>query len=441
MTVLLLSGSIAMLLVLYLRVKPHMRAVGPFLPDSFLFGIGLYTAGALFVSSAYPGPHSLDLVLMSLSAFVAALLGAVTFALVCRRYYAGVDFRTQFAGVDSGPLERASLKVLLVVSGVVCLAFVYVVLSNSIIAALLSIASLSGEANLLEARKAITAGSEGYLAPGYVKQFRDILIPIALIAMMLTTPSLRRSSAAWFGFVTAIMAMLISGQRLVFVVFFLALLLGGFYARQIVALRSGLAPPARRTPWLAVLVLLVLYGVLTVLLGRANPDLSPTELVAEISINLFDRVLFAAPLENLLTFPIWQALGPTGGGSWFADLAAVLPGVDEALSNLLHSATGGSLLGNSPLGLPPDVWLAWGWPGLVLVPFLFAFAVGLLDMLLLGSRSPLFFALKIYLFVVLPICYSPYLFVLYGGAVAFILMTFLAVLRSGAWWRPSAVAA
>ena len=441
MTLFFLGGSIALLLALYLRCKPSMSKVGPFLPDSYLFGIGLYTIGALFVSQTFPGPDSLDLALMSMSAFVAAILGALSFVLVCRHYYAGVDFRAQFARVDSGPAERATLKALLVVSGVVCLLFVYVVLSNSIIAALLSIASLSGEANLLEARKAITAGSEGYLAPGYVKQFRDIIIPIALIAMMLTTTKLRRSPAVWFGFVTATMAMLISGQRLVFVVFFLALLFGAYYVRQITGRRLGAPQRTRRAVWLAVPLLLVLYGLLTVLLGRARADLTTSQMVAEIFINLFDRVLFAAPRENLLTYPVWQALGPTAGESWFADLGAVLPGIDESLSNVLHSAAGGSWLGNSPLGLPPDIWLAWGTPGLVLVPFLFAFAVGLLDMVLLSSRSAIHFALKIYLFVVLPICYSPYLFVLYGGAVALILMTFLAVLRSRSWWRPSAIAA
>jgi len=112
--------------------------------------------------------------------------------------------------------------------------------------------------------------------------------------------------------------------------------------------------------------------------------------------------------------------------------------VRESLSNILHSATGGSIHGNSPLGLPADVWLAWGWAGLILIPFLYAFAIGLLDMLLLANRSAIFFAVKIYLFVILPICYSPYLFILYGGAVALILITFSEILRSKPWWRASA---
>ena len=73
----------------------------------------------------------------------------------------------------------------------------------------------------------------------------------------------------------------------------------------------------------------------------------------------------------------------------------------------------------------------------MLVPALYAFAIGLLDMLLLTNRSPLVLATKVYLFVVLPICYSPYLFVLYGGAVALILILFAAILRSKSWWTLS----
>jgi hypothetical protein len=194
-------------------------------------------------------------------------------------------------------------------------------------------------------------------------------------------------------------------------------------------------------PWVAIVLLFVAYGLLTVLLGRANPDLSLAGMIANIFVNLIDRIVLAAPRENLLTFEIWQSLGPTYGESWLADLGGILPGVRESLSNILHSATGGSLQGNSPLGLAADVWLAWGWAGVVLIPFFYAFAVGLLDMLLLSNRSAIFFALKIYLFVVLPICYSPYLFVLYGGAAALILMTFSETLRSKPWWESSADAA
>jgi len=441
MTLPLLIASVLALLWCYSRIKPAMRQVGPFLPDSYLFGIGLYTVGAILVCLTHPGPDSIEIVAMSLVAMTSALLGAVLFVFVCGSLYKTVDFNRQFAGIDSGPIEQYSIKAMLLLSGLVCIAFVYAVFSNSIIGALLSIASLASDSTLLDARKAITAGSEGYLAPGYVKQFRDIIIPIAIMATMAITPGFRRSPIVWFGFGTAIIAMLVSGQRLVFVVFFVALLLASYYTNRFAGWRSGVKTGRRRVPWLAIVLLLAAYGLLTVLLGRANPDLSPSGLIADIFVNLFDRILLAAPRENLLTFNVWQNLGPTYGESWLADLGGILPGVRESLSNVLHSATGGSMHGNSPLGLPADVWLAWGWAGLILIPLAYAFAIGLLDMLLLTNRSAIFFAVKIYLFVVLPICYSPYLFVLYGGVVALILITFSEILRSRPWWRSSAAGA
>jgi len=438
MTLLLLIGSVLVLIWCYLSIKPAMRQVGPFLPDSYLFGIGLYTVGAILVFLTHPGPDSIEIAAISLVAMTSALLGAVLFVFMCGSFYKPVDFHRQFSGTDSGQIEQFSIKAMLLLSGIVCIAFVYAVFSNSIIGALLSIASLAGDSTLLDARKAITAGSAGYLAPGYVKQFRDIIIPIAIMATMVITPGFRRSPVVWFGFGTAIIAMLVSGQRLVFVIFFVALLLASYYTSQFAGRRRRVDAGRRRVPWLAIVLLLVAYGLLTVLLGRVNPDLSPFGLIAEISVNLFDRILLAAPQENLLTFEVWQNIGPTYGESWLADLGGILPGVRESLSNILHSATGGSIHGNSPLGLPADVWLAWGWAGLILIPFLYAFAIGLLDMLLLANRSAIFFAVKIYLFVILPICYSPYLFILYGGAVALILITFSEILRSKPWWRASA---
>lgn len=434
MTIILLLGSIFLLLWHYLKVKPPIRRVGPFLPDSFLFGAGLYGVGAILVFVIYPGSESFEIAAISLVTLASALLGSMLFVLVCGGFYKSVDFHRQFSAIDSGPVEQLSIKAMLLFSGLICVAFVYIVFSNSIIGALLSIASLASDSTLLEARKAITAGSEGYLAPGYVKQFRDIIIPIAIIATMGITPSFRRSPIVWFGFGTAIIAMLVSGQRLVFIVFFLSLLLASYYTNRFPGRSPGIDRVRRRVPWVAIMLLLISYSFLTILLGRANQDLSVTGMIVDVFINLFDRIVLAAPRENWVTFSTWQNLGPTYGESWLADLGGVLPGVRESLSNVLHSATGGSLQGNSPLGMPADLWLAWGWAGVVIIPFLYAFAVGLLDMLLLSNRSAIFFAVRIYLFVVLPICYSPYLFVLYGGAAALILITFSEILRSKPWW-------
>ena len=185
------------------------------------------------------------------------------------------------------------------------------------------------------------------------------------------------------------------------------------------------------TVFVAFGVLALIYGGLTVLLGRTEEGGGVFGAVLQIATNLLDRIFVAPPHENTLTYGVWHTLGPTWGGSWQADIGGILPGGGESFSNLLHSATGGSLQGNSPLGLPADVWFAWGWAGCIVVPLLYAFGIGWLDMVLLTERSPIFFGTRCYLFVTLPICYSPFLFILYGGAVAGILIVSVKLIR----WR------
>ncbi len=435
MTEFLLTTSAAILLGLYIWFKPKLRQVGPFLPDSFLFGIGLYALGAMIVHLTEGLPNSDELVVISLTALMSASLGGILFVLLFGRLYRDVRFVDQFSRIDSGPLERLSINLLLLISGILCMTFVYVVFSSSIVGALLSIASLVSDSTFLDARKAITSGTDGYFAPGYVKQFRDIIIPVLLIATMGITPAFRRRPVVWFAFVSAVVAMTVSGQRLVFVVFFLSLLLGYYYTSRFPDRRRNSVRRESRSLWSGIAVLFVIYVALTVLLGRASDELTVAGIIVDIFLNLVDRIFLAAPRENIITFPLWHVLGPTYGQSWLADLSGILPGVSESFSNILHSQTGGSLQGNSPLGLPADIWLAWGWAGILIVPFVYAVAVGILDMVLLTSRTAIFFGMKIYLFVVLPICYSPFLFVLYGGAVTIMMLLLVFLLRSRRYWK------
>lgn len=435
MLTVLLSACALVLMMIYLRVKPKFRQVGPFLPDSFLIGLSIYAVGAVWVVHVERLPNADRILMMSGAGLLAGLCGAILFSLLCGRAYHGVSFVDDFAATNPGRKERLLVNGLLGLSTVICITFVIMVLSNSIVGALLSVASLVSDSMLLVARKAITSGSDGYFAPGYIKQFRDIIIPILVVSVMAMQPIRRYNLASAGALAAAVLAMVLSGQRLVFVVLFLTLMLGSFYVRR--NRETGRQGSLRFGTMIALALLAVLYGGLTMLLGRTEEGVGALGMALQVASNLLERIFVIPPYENALTFPVWYSLGPTWGGSWIADLGGVLPGAGESFANLLHSARGGSLQGNSPLGLPSDVWLAWGWVGCLIVPFLYAFGAGSLDMLLLTERSPVFFGTRCYLFVALPICYSPFLFVLYGGAVAAVLIACVKLVR----WQPDRVIA
>ena len=139
---------------------------------------------------------------------------------------------------------------------------------------------------------------------------------------------------------------------------------------------------------------------------------------------------FATPGENIYTYDYWGAIGPTNGQSWLNELSSILPGIKPSgLSNQLHSLIGGSEQGNSPLGLPADVWFAWGWPGVIFIPFFYSIAVGTFDLLTLSRKSAILAGVKIYMFIALLQIYSPFGFILYGGVASLILIVFIIAIK------------
>ncbi len=435
MSILLLVSTTVMLSAIYLRLRPRFRTSGPFLPDALLIGLMLYATGAVVLSFDDTYVAADVLAIMSLTALVAALCGAIFYVWLSGPEFSRPEIVARIESFHPGPLERTFIFVILLMSVAVCALFIYMVMSSSTIGALLSVASLVADSSLLEARKAITSGTDGYFAPGYVKQFRDILIPVLLIACMAMSSTYRRRPIVWLSFSAAIVAMAVSGQRQVLVVFFLVLLMGSYLVNRTHSESASRSTAKSGSILLGLAAILLVYGFFSVWLGRVVDDSSGDGLVVGVVGNLFDRIFLAAPRENLATMPYWLALGPTFGQSWLSDLAGILPGVDQAFSNVLHARTGGSIQGNSPLGFAPDTWLAWGWGGLIVIPFLFAVAIGAIDSALSNSRSPALFGAHCYLFTILPVCYSPYLFILYGGAATAILFAAIAMIRSRRFWR------
>lgn len=424
----------AALFAIYLRLKPRTAQVGPFLPDWYLLGISIYATGCCYLTFFDNRLYSQEVTVIALLALISALLGAITFLLLQRTQYKNVDYREHLKHSTAGPYENGAIYLGILFSSLISLLFIYFVFSNSIIGALLSIASVTGDSTLLVARKAITSGSEGYFAPGYIKQFRDILIPIFLIAIMFTHANTRMSLTTKLIFLvslgSAVLAMLVSGQRLVIIILLVTLFMGRHYYAKIRLQRDPQKKNKRTGQLVLISALLLFYGGSTILLGRVTEDASLSESILGLAGGFFERVFLASPSENMTTYRFWGAIGPTMGDSWVGELGTILPGMKGfSLANQLHSLMGGSEEGNSPLGLPVDVWFAWGWTGVLIIPFFYAIFWGFLDMVLMSERSPLFGALKIYLALAAPIMMSPYGFILYGGAVAVILILWVKGLR------------
>jgi len=437
LTIIILAMSVTVLLaLLYLRIGFRRAQTGAFLPDFYLFGILLYALGSTFIYLIEENSKAIDLVVMSWVSLDSAILGSIVFIVLFGNHYRRFSFNRYVHGFGTTSIEKSAVYFGLIVSVLVCIAFMYFVFSNEVVGALFSSISMSGESSLLDARKAITSGSEGYFAPGFVKQFRDNLIPIFLIALMAINS--KQEGVRYYKLIfvcvvlVALTAMAIAGVRSNIVLFLLSLFVARSYiiksGAQLGAKRRGLG---KGSVLLSIFLVLLFYGLLTAFLGRAKEGDSLLVTALNIVPNLLQRVFLAAPAENIITYSYWGTIGPTFGQSWLNDLSSILPGVSPSgLSNQLHYLRGGSEQGNSPLGLPADVWFAWGWVGILLVPLIYSIVLGVFDMLLLSRSSPLFFGAKMFMIFALLKIYSPFGFLLYGGGAVGILIVFVTVVRA-----------
>ena len=427
--------------------RPGMTRSGPYLPDFVMFGLVSYVIGSatLFFSSAHPAADEV-LKIAAAALFSVSVGFTLTSALNKRRYpvnYAG-QILTQF---EMARGEQALIYIGLLVCAAVCALFSITVLGNARIAALLpSFLDPSGgsQGDLLAARKAITNSTEGYLAPGFVKQFRDILPPILFASIAVISVRHRLSHAkkiVSFGtLLLVIFAMLLTGVRSNLFLLFITLFLAYWFVQRPLNLTSQKKRnPKKRSGRVKAAILIGLgfsaYAMLTILLGRIDGTTSTFSVATNAAYNLFDRVFLTVPRENIFSHDLWSSLQSTSGEFWMADLGGVLPGSQGAtLTNLLHAHNGGSLQGNSILGLGVDTWVNWGFFGLVFFPFLYAILIGWFDLALTRMKSPVAFGIKVTLAVALIKIYSPFGFLLYGGAAS--LIAFLGVKHLHTYYRP-----
>ncbi|MDB5620500.1 hypothetical protein [Tardiphaga sp.] len=468
----LLLGCYMAASVTYLMVRPAWRNVGPSLLDSFILGLSLFAAGSVTVW--LEGLSNSEAVMrIGISAALAGTLGASLWSLTFRPWFSRFKFFDVAMKLRASNIDRFTITAGLTVASLVSVWFVAAVIANEHVRALLIGAVFHGTGTLNQARITVSSGAEGYYAPGYVKQFRDVLLPTLCLAAVLCHGTYRNRPLFYFALTTGLASVFVSGQRLVVVEFILGL--GCVFLIDFISSTRQRFISAK----LSVLMLITMIGlvmVMTDMLGRLDMALSPKVQTAEqetsalleqpkistsapaiaqideppkpeISqtltssgvprpiaaiIAIAHRATIAVPRENTISYPLWASRSPALGAGWVTDLSGMRPGTQSQISNDLSEANGGGPLGNSPLGLATDIYYNWGWLGVALVPPVCAILFLLIDMAAVGSNSPLLFAAKIFLFFSVPLMYSPFMFLLYGGAVVLALIGYVRVVETNA---------
>lgn len=265
-----LISSCLVALGLFVVVRPRWRHVGPSLLDSYVIGLSLFAIGSILVW-AEELADSDTVMWIGVSTALSGILGASLWAFVFAPRIAGLNFFADAKRLAADPVEHFVISAGFVVSSLVSVSLLIAVFSHEHIRSLLFGALLHGSGTLNEARIIVSSGAEGYFAPGYVKQFRDIIVPILCVAAVLCDGTYRRRGLLFAALLIALTTTLISGQRLVIIQYILCL--GAAFLIDRFSVRPKFASIAT-----IVLLMLILFGVLgamTKLLGRLDVALSP----------------------------------------------------------------------------------------------------------------------------------------------------------------------
>jgi len=285
------------------------------------------------------------------------------------------------------------------------------------------------DSSVLELRLGLATGEEKWVAPGYTKQVRDIMLPLGTFLVLFTLPRKRMAFivTALLIIPTVALLMISTGERAP-VIFFLV---GGAYSAMRCA-EWGFQSRRAVTALLIAMALIVLstfYALTTSFTSREYGDTST-------AIILLDRVVTRMPEENVIGAPVWSSGAPFPGAGWLLEIASVLPGTQATLSNLIHEHIGGGDRGNSALGMWVDVYYNFGW--LLGVPV--ALLLGVVSALfnhwvnMLRSESRTAEICGLWLSVCMLFVFSPFGFLLYGPFVlsAFLLFVSFLLPRVGA---------
>jgi hypothetical protein len=422
-TLAILGGVTALVLYGCVRVCTGRRRL--FLPDAFILSLTLMFWGAIVVWWQRESVGG-SFVLRTTSC---SLLGAV----VTQSLYLARP-EPKFGRLLPPQARRRTENRLckLAVWGILVanVAVVGILFANATVRSLLISALTNFEPTLISARKTISASTSGYMAPGVIKQVRDILSPIVLAAYVGANRQWARSGVFWTSVSTVALGMILSGQRFPIMILVLSV---GISAGRWGSLRiPGAASGIRRFALSATLCVFVFMGI-TVWLGRTTFDGGLLRFAAVAASGAFDRIVLFAPQETAQTYFFWSELGPTHGRSWLEGLAILLPGAaGHTIYNEIHSLIGGSSEGNGSVLFAADAWLAFGWYGVMFAPSMILAIVNLIDVSLWRFATPLNDGCRIVIFFCLFLVHSPFSFLLYGGLVAVCFAVYNLVMRTAA---------
>lgn len=272
--------------------------------------------------------------------------------------------------VEATPL-RPTIVGLFILSAAIVLAYFTAVGYNTFLIGLQSLLSGGGASGDVATMRLDSYSGDSYFAPGYVNQFKNAILPVLTIAIAHSLFAKKHPLRVTFTMVAgtfAGIALLGTGQRSAFVVA-VAICASALYRVNRQKFRR-LAPP------LAAAAFAVL-AVSTLVLGRGQaeiesaPDATSKGIVLANTIT--DRFTRINQESGIHAHWYTSQLPPAKGREWAQDISGVLPTSSGSdLANQVYESIYGVDTGTEPPSLWGSINYNFGWPGLILMPPIFA---------------------------------------------------------------------
>jgi oligosaccharide repeat unit polymerase len=291
-----------------------------------------------------------------------------------------------FNKIESGFQFNFFLGIIIVVSVIVSFVYYYAVGYNILLEAVFSLFGDIGRVlgdDVVTLRLQSYSGDQ-YFAPGYVNQFKNVLLPL-LSGYLIIRYILLRKRKDLFLFLILLPVNLVfllgTGQRGPF-----------FYIVVIFLIFCNISLPAkeaRRINLISIVLLVILFSFATYTLQK------DFEYFADI--NDFIRLLTALP-ERIFTGNQWSgvigfryiyALPTQYGREWFESFK-ILPGQGSkyTLASEVFKVMFGSYRGTAPVSIWGSIWFNFNWVGVAVIPFLMGMAYqGLYLRLIRGPKT------------------------------------------------------
>ncbi|MBF0676102.1 MAG: hypothetical protein IR163_12755 [Pseudomonas sp.] len=277
---------------------------------------------------------------------------------------------------------------------------------------------------LLDIRKKISSGERGFLAPGLIKQIRDIISPAILCYAIIFFRGRGAFILPATLFTLIVFSTTIGGQRLPIVILAGVIFVSLFYYR---------AKDWRRKYyffWIGGFFGLISISVLNILLGRSETEVGFIYSLYNTLEGIVWRAVQVVPFENYASVPFLMEMEFSPFSIWLQELSSIIPGIKSSLSSELHANLGGSYEGNSVLGAALASYFNAGYLGVVIYTLYSILLLAFMELLFIKTRSKLLLALRIVLFFQIPIWYTPFLAILNGGLVFAFFVVLLIVYKS-----------